>query len=231
MTDIHSCSYYCDRPECIKAQRDELRDKLAQPEQTEVQRLIALVRAQQITIDKLEAQQEQEPSEKFCDSNCVWTDHHPDCKLAQPEQYIGERGMEAYEAAKERGWVGLSDERLMEMPKQEPVAWIDAEKRTFEWNGPVLWNTPTVAVLDKIPLYTTPPAAQPAPVQEPVIDKSAAIRIATALGWEPHKRTWVRLTDEEVESCWRQVQANDFHDCVQPFARDIEAKLKAKNFA
>jgi hypothetical protein len=33
MTDIHSCSYYCDRPECIKAQRDELRDKLAQPEQ------------------------------------------------------------------------------------------------------------------------------------------------------------------------------------------------------
>ena len=27
--------------------------------------------------------------------------------------------MEAYEAAKERGWVGVSDERLMEMPKQE----------------------------------------------------------------------------------------------------------------
>jgi len=29
--EIHSCSYYCDRPECIKAQRDELRDKLVQP--------------------------------------------------------------------------------------------------------------------------------------------------------------------------------------------------------
>ena len=27
-TDIHSCGYYCDRPLCIKAQRDELRDKL-----------------------------------------------------------------------------------------------------------------------------------------------------------------------------------------------------------
>ena len=24
--------------------------------------------------------------EQFCDANCVWTDHHPDCKLAQPEQ-------------------------------------------------------------------------------------------------------------------------------------------------
>ena len=32
---------------------------------------------------------------------------------------IVERGIKAYKAAKERGWVGLSDERLMEMPKQE----------------------------------------------------------------------------------------------------------------
>lgn len=30
MTDTHSCSYFCDRPACIKAQRDELRDALAQ---------------------------------------------------------------------------------------------------------------------------------------------------------------------------------------------------------
>jgi len=27
MSDIHSCSYYCDKPACIKAQRDELRDR------------------------------------------------------------------------------------------------------------------------------------------------------------------------------------------------------------
>jgi O-succinylbenzoate synthase len=26
--EIHSCSYYCINPACIKAQRDELRDKL-----------------------------------------------------------------------------------------------------------------------------------------------------------------------------------------------------------
>jgi hypothetical protein len=36
MTDIHSCSYHCDRLECIKAQRDELRERLAQPEQKPV---------------------------------------------------------------------------------------------------------------------------------------------------------------------------------------------------
>ena len=28
MTDIHSCSYSCTRPECVKQQRDELRSKL-----------------------------------------------------------------------------------------------------------------------------------------------------------------------------------------------------------
>ena len=26
-----------------------------------------------------------EPWEKFCDSHCVWTDHHPDCRLAKDE--------------------------------------------------------------------------------------------------------------------------------------------------
>ena len=45
----------------------------------------------------------------------------------------------------------------------------------------------------------------------------------------PAQRTWVGLTDEEIEKVWRRVQANDFHDCVQPFARAIEAKLKEKN--
>lgn len=28
MTDIHSCSLYCDRPECVRAQRDDLRADL-----------------------------------------------------------------------------------------------------------------------------------------------------------------------------------------------------------
>ena len=36
-------------------------------------------------------------------------------------------------------------------------------------------------------------------------------------------------TDEQIETIWRRVQANDFYDCVQPFARAIEAELKEKN--
>jgi hypothetical protein len=35
MKDIHSCSYYCNRPECVLAQRNELRDKLAQQAETQ----------------------------------------------------------------------------------------------------------------------------------------------------------------------------------------------------
>ena len=35
MKDIHSCSYYCNRPECVLAQRNELRDKLAQQSEPE----------------------------------------------------------------------------------------------------------------------------------------------------------------------------------------------------
>jgi hypothetical protein len=47
-----------------------------------------------ITAIKAALEVKDEPWEKFCDSNCVWTDHHPDCKLAQ------------------RTWVGLTDEEI-----------------------------------------------------------------------------------------------------------------------
>jgi hypothetical protein len=32
MDDIHSCSYFCDRPACVKAQRDKLREMLYERE-------------------------------------------------------------------------------------------------------------------------------------------------------------------------------------------------------
>ena len=80
--------------------------------------------------------------------------------LTQTNVGIGERGMEAYEAAKKRGWVGVSDERLMEMPKQEPVAFNAGVPPLY----PEMKDGETISVE-----YTTPPAAQPAPtLQEPV---------------------------------------------------------------
>jgi hypothetical protein len=73
---------------------------------------------------------------------------------------------------------------------------------------------------------------------KPVIDESAAKRIATALGWEP-KRTWVGLTEEELYEIY-----DESDDGSSPcgvcgacskckievaIARAIEAKLKEKN--
>lgn len=58
---------------------------------------------------------------------------------------------------------------LVHQTAHEPVAFINAEQRTFEWAKPTSWHTPTVVNLPKIPLYTAPP-----------------------------KRPWVDLTDEEI---------------------------------
>ena len=76
---------------------------------------------------------------------------------------------------------------------------------------------------EQVALYTSPPKHEP----EPVIDKSAAIRIATSLGWTP-KREWQGLTDDEIyemddltdEPSWEQILR---------FVRAVEAKLKEKN--
>ena len=127
---------------------------------------------------------------------------------------------------------------------QEPVAWIhtkidgvavphrpaDLDKHPERWEA--LYKTPPpcptcealarTVMLDQTSHDTTPPQRT-----EPVIDKSAAKRIATALGWTP-PRTWVGLTDEEIS----EVLGSDIHD--EPsgelrFIRAIEAKLKEKN--
>jgi hypothetical protein len=65
------------------------------------------------------------------------------------------------------------------------------------------------------------------PEQEPVIDKSAATRIATSLGWSP-QRKWLGLSPNELNmisdsmKTWNSFQITDVY-----FA--IEAKLKEKN--
>jgi hypothetical protein len=66
MTEVHSCSFYCDRPECIKAQRDELRDRLAQPEQKPV------------------------PWESFFNRYCPWLDTAPPQHKPLTDEQIAE---------------------------------------------------------------------------------------------------------------------------------------------
>jgi hypothetical protein len=90
-------------------------------------------------IEELEAKDE--PWEKFCDSHCVWSDHHPDCKLAKDEPVATictwhkngiqhaehcdwDKGIEGlpdgehslYTTPPQRTWVGLTKE---DMPNGE----------------------------------------------------------------------------------------------------------------
>jgi len=66
----------------------------------------------------------------------------------------------------------------------------------------------------------------------PLIEEVLVKKLGQAMTFakeELLKREWVGLTHEEVEEAWHRVEASDFRDCVQPFARAIEAKLKEKN--
>jgi len=86
--------------------------------------------------------------------------------LTQTNVGIGERGMEAYEAAKERGWVGLSDERLMKMPKQEPVLWMMPDGKTAD-----KWALQFYGGQKGKPLYTAPPQSTWVGLTENQIDE------------------------------------------------------------
>jgi hypothetical protein len=88
--------------------------------------------------------------------------------------------------------------------EQEPVAFINVEKKKLEWAKLTSWHTPTIVNLPKIPLYTAPP-----------------------------KRQWVGLTDEEIQDLSYLSQKIDegnaewFDRCG--FARAVEQTLKEKN--
>jgi len=58
----------------------------------------------------------------------------------------------------------------LKQEQDEPVAYINVEQRKLEWAKYTSWETPTVANLPKIPLYTT-----------------------------PQTKEWVGLTDEEID--------------------------------
>ena len=91
-------------------------------------------------------------------------------------------------------------------PQPEPVAW------RVKWpaiGGGHKWLMVDRPLMEKEgfvneALYTSPPAQE----------------FVCSTGLCHYRKP---LTDEQIETVWRSVQANDFHDCVKPFARDIEA--------
>ena len=191
--------------------------KLAQPEQDTVQRLSALVRAQQITIDKLEALAEQpaRPYRQLQDNGSKYFGESWD-KADQPAQQEpfgygriwGDAKMfvPTLPSVRDGGWLPLY---TSSPAQQEPVAY--AEQSILDWladsaRGPTAYAKTTLAKRKdgkaQIPLYTS-----------------------------PAQRTWVGLTDEEVrkvnQEVWGYVSAD--HARMRGYAQAIEAKLRSKN--
>jgi hypothetical protein len=113
----------------------------------------------------------------------------------------------------------------------------DASKQFHEW-----------AVSEHATLTTTPPAAQPAPVQEPVFElQKTGWEIICNLDWiqtlpfgtklyttpPAAKRPWIGLTDDEIfsvlDNLQRKYNGPPTEDSRVVFALAIEAKLKERN--
>jgi hypothetical protein len=160
-----------------------------------------------ITAIKAALEEKDEPWEKFCDSHCVWTDHHPDCKLAKDEPVA---------------WMYPDDLKRFETSEAYAQAY------SIEMVSPTQGET--------VPLYTTPPQRKPLTIEQPKVRTGNCLRVGVCAS-EGHKiqpqRTWVGLTDEEIA----EVEDEFIVDYRIPagsawnFARAIEAKLKEKSNA
>ena len=143
--------------------------------------------------------------EQFCDANCVWTDHHPDCKLAQPQQ--------------------------------EPVAWMYQEYRDddqFGWRDEILFTPPPndpIYFRNITPVYTHPPQRteqEPVKIVQYNCKCGRTMKFESVHGVVAPQRTWVGLTDEEIDSCFEDHGWSPSKD-YYPVIKDIEAKLKEFN--
>lgn len=152
--------------------------------------------------------------------------------------------MQAYEEAKKRGWVGVSDERLMEMPKQEPVAkdWEGAEYwmplawelcadecgeeacTELIWEGgpiPEPWG-------DRWLKYEDEAKRLIALVQKHTTTPAQEFVCSTGLCHYKAQRQWVGLSEEEIDKLKHLIDwtATWSHG---RFAYEIEQLLKEKN--
>ena len=170
--DIHSCGYYCDRHACILRQRDELRDKLFSDQAVKT-----------YSGGKPNYTQPEEPT---IDGWPLWSGLPP---IKVQDKTFEEFAQSFAQSA-----------QVIGIPEPEPVAYINVEKRELEWATPVRWETPTVAKMDKVPLYAA-----------------------------PTKREWHELTDNEIAAIKNKygfgVNIFSFMSAV----RELETWLKERN--
>ena len=140
-----------------------------------------------------------------------------------------------------------ADERALAAPVQEPVAWKwhQAPIKTSWGHDMVVADLAidkdnTVSVYcerDQITkveaMFSTPPTAQPAPVQELMPDDLIATYEKGFRDGQAAQRTWVGLTDEDVyplanEHLHYQMEGYEVSG-IYNLARAIEARLKGLN--
>jgi hypothetical protein len=124
------------------------------------------------------------------------------------------QALEFIERVNKDGWI-LADfepemyatitaiKEALAQPEQEPVAYINVEKRRLEFaHEYVKWDTPTTVKLDKIPLYT-----------------------------HPSQRTWVGLSDDEHCDIWYKESLDwmEYGKAIEAKLREKNSPHKEKN--
>ena len=164
-----------------------------------------------------------QPWEKFCDSHCVWTDHHPDCKLVQPEQAPVAFPPVQFERVAEGIEVGYDFLGGVDIRLGGEFVYVH-----INYDYRYTHNAGRKALADQIVgLLTTPPQRTE---QESVADDFfRMIADRNPKPFPPPQRTWVGLTDEDIKSVRQTFPSGSIED-LHSFARAVLDKSKEKNY-
>jgi len=133
---IHSCSYFCDRPECVKAQRDELREQVEQLESLHCKyhHCQCISRADCMFGKKLKFLQRAEQAERECQEqarlNGMGSEREARLR-AQVEQLQRELAAERVENAHLRNEVATERRHSEQAEQREQAAMEDSER--MDW--------------------------------------------------------------------------------------------------